>query len=61
MGVFAHEQRALIFWLRRYSPIACVMARMCASVNVAFELLPRWPLVPKLTSWFGSAKSGLAS
>ena len=23
--------------------------------------VPRWPLVPKLTSWFGSARSGARS
>ena len=40
----------VIPWVRRYSQIACVMARMCDSVNVAFKLVPRWPLVPKLTS-----------
>ena len=47
-------------WLRRYSQMACVMARMWASVKVPLSDVPRWPLVPKLTSWFGSAEIGLA-
>ena len=34
----------------RYSQIAWVMARMCASVKVPSSEVPRWPLVPKLTS-----------
>ena len=42
----------------RYSQMACVVARMCASVNVPLSGVPRWPLVPKLTSWFASARSG---
>ena len=49
----------VIPWLRRYSQMAWVMARICASVNVAFALVPRCPLVPKLTSWLGSARIGL--
>src|SRR2546423_647308 len=34
---------------------------MCASVNVPCKGEPRCPLVPKLTSWFGSPKSGRRS
>src|SRR5436309_15466734 len=45
----------------RYSQIACVMARMWASVNVPWEGVPRCPLVPKLTSWLGSLRSGWRS
>jgi hypothetical protein len=41
MGVFAQEKRARDALVRRYSQIAPVMARMCASVNVPFELVPR--------------------
>ena len=45
----------------RYSAIACVMARMCASVNEPLSGEPRWPLVPKLTSCAGSLRSGRCS
>ena len=45
----------------RYSTIAWVMAAMWASVNVPSDDVPRWPLVPKLTSWRGSATSGVRS
>ena len=48
-------------WAWRYSQIACVIARMWASVNVPSRDVPRWPLVPKLTSWPGSPTSGLRS
>src|ERR1019366_3491414 len=41
--------------------MAWVMARMCASVKVARSDDPRWPLVPKLTIWVGSRRSGLRS
>ena len=41
--------------------MAWVMARMWASVNVPCSGVPRWPLVPKLTSWLGSPRSGLRS
>src|SRR5271169_3539821 len=37
------------------------MARMCASVKVPCSDEPRCPLVPKLTSWLGSFRSGLRS
>src|SRR5580704_4262952 len=37
------------------------MARMCASVNVPRRGEPRCPLVPKLTSWLGSCRSGWRS
>src|ERR1039458_2649105 len=37
------------------------MARMCASVKVACSGEPRCPLVPKLTIWVGSLRSGLPS
>src|SRR5664280_3537077 len=32
---------------------------MCASVKVAWSEDPRWPLVPKLTIWVASLRSGL--
>src|SRR6516162_3063781 len=38
--------------------MAWVMARIWASVNVARSGEPRWPLVPKLTNWVRSFKSG---
>src|SRR4051794_2992507 len=38
--------------------MAWVTARMCDSVNVPLPGVPRWPLVPKLTSWSGSSTSG---
>src|SRR5262245_50431192 len=41
--------------------MACVMARMWASVNVPCSDEPRWPLVPKLTNWLGSLGSGRRS
>src|ERR1039458_3262823 len=34
---------------------------MCASVKVPTSEDPRWPLVPKLTTWVGSLTSGLRS
>src|SRR5208337_937498 len=37
------------------------MARMCASVNVPWSGDPRCPLVPKLTNWLGSCRSGWRS
>ena len=45
---------------RRYSQMACVMARMCASLNVPCSGEPRCPLVPKLTSWLRIAHVGPA-
>src|SRR5262249_3441005 len=41
--------------------MAWVMARMWASVNVPLSGVPRCPLVPKLTNWFGSPRSGRRS
>src|SRR5262249_26313879 len=41
--------------------MAWVMARMWASVNVPLSGVPRCPLVPKLTNWFGSPTSGRRS
>ena len=35
--------------------------RTALEVNVPFKELPRWPLVPKLTSCCGSPRSGLRS
>ena len=48
-------------WLDRCSQIACVMARMCASLNEPRSEEPRWPLVPKATRCAGSPVSGAAS
>ncbi len=39
------------------SQIACVMARMCASLKAPSSAAPRWPLVPNATSWLGSFTS----
>src|SRR5271169_1736263 len=41
----------------RYSQIACVIARMCASLKAPCSEDPRYPLVPKATSWFRSLTS----
>src|SRR5262249_42722245 len=41
--------------------MACEMARMWASVKVPLSGVPRCPLVPKLTNWFGSPRSGRRS
>src|SRR5215470_9329873 len=41
----------LIACARRYSQIACVIARMCHSLNERSKDDPRWPDVPKLTCW----------
>ena len=40
----------VICLLARYSQIDWVIARICASFKLAVSGLPRWPLVPKLTS-----------
>ena len=37
-----------------------MIATMCASVNEPRNGEPRWPLVPKLTSWFGFIRVRLA-
>ena len=37
----------VICLLARYSQIAWVIARICASFKLALSELPRWPLVPK--------------
>ncbi len=47
--ILAHVQRAINLFGARYSQIACVMARICASVNVPLSEVPRCPLVPKAT------------
>ena len=47
--------------VRRYEQIACVIARMCASLKVPRSEDPRWPLVPKLTLCVASVVSGLRS
>src|SRR5215469_13988114 len=41
--------------------MACVIARMWASVKDPCSGEPRCPLVPKLTSWLGSSRSGRRS
>src|SRR5262245_21164451 len=46
-------------WPRRYSQIAWVMARMCASLKEPRSEEPRCPLVPKLTHCAGSPVSGV--
>ena len=50
----------MVPWAARYSQTACVMARMCASVNVPFSEVPRWPLVPKATELLRIAEIGRA-
>jgi hypothetical protein len=45
----------------RYSQIACVMARMWASLNAPSSAAPRWPLVPKATRSRGLSGSGRRS
>src|SRR5262245_44184822 len=45
-------------WPRRYSQIAWVMARMCASLKEPRSEEPRCPLVPKLARCAGSPGSG---
>ena len=45
----------------RYSQIAWVMARMCASLKALSSAAPRWPLVPKATRSRGLAGSGRRS
>ena len=57
--ILAQEERPVDPLRRRYSQIAWVIARMCASLNDARSGEPRWPLVPKLTLCVGSAASGL--
>ena len=47
-------------WRFRWSQTACVIASTCASLNEQASEDPRWPLVPKLTRWLGSAGSGLS-
>ena len=45
----------------RKSAMAWVIARRWASVKLPSRGVPRWPLVPKLTRWPGSAGSGRRS
>ena len=45
-------------WYQGAPQMACVMARMWASLKVPSKGLPRWPLVPKETAWAGFAGSG---
>ena len=45
----------------RYSQIACVIARMWASLNAPSSAAPRWPLVPKATRSRGLSGSGRRS
>jgi len=42
----------------RYSTIACVVARMWASLNAVSRLEPRCPDVPKATCWSTFSGSG---
>ncbi len=44
--------------LARYSQMACVMARMWASVKVPLSEVPRWPLVPKRDALRGDVDIG---
>src|SRR5215469_1781547 len=43
----------------RYSQIAWVIAWICAALKDPLSAEPRCPLVPKATSWEGSAGSGV--
>ncbi len=45
---------------RRYSQIACVIARIWFSLKLPEREDPRCPLVPNLTSWLGSDRVRLA-
>jgi hypothetical protein len=54
MRVLAHEHRPVDPLAGGIRTIACVIARICASVNVPSNGVPRCPLVPKLTVEFGN-------
>ena len=58
--VLAEIERAVDGLRARYSQIACVMATMCASVNVPSSDVPRCPLVPNDDALFGDRGIGAA-
>jgi hypothetical protein len=57
--VLGQEQRPVDALGLRCRQIASVIARMCVSLKVVADELPRCPEVPKETRWRGFSGSGI--